>query len=188
LYGYNHDNSAHKISDDLDDVNFQQTVHYIGGSCVKSVIGFSNRYKNNEKWKRIFDVVKEQMLVGSLVDAPSDDVVAWTNARDRGGLKFISESVWSLLMALSGILTKNEESHGINLENVCQTFYSDEILMLSWMDIIQGKLDEEESKLLLNTFCDKYINAWGHGVTLRRKNTELNPTRGRTSLRSQLSR
>jgi len=161
--------------DDVDDQKFQQSVYYVGGSAVKSVLRLACR-SNDKKWNSIVTCITENFLTGPLVSAPSSEVTEWTEAVDRGGLKLIKEKVFVFLMALSTILVKVEEDTGnVMHEKVMASVKEDPILLL-WDDIIEGSLSTEDSDFLLGKICYFFVNTWGAGVALRRKNEALGVT------------
>jgi len=101
--------------DNPDNLDFQQTVYYIGRSCMRSVLR-QGRNKKAERWQKVINCVKSKLLTRDLVRQPNDDIIAWTESMDRGGLQCINE-VWYFLMVSSSLLKRIELPGGIILIN-----------------------------------------------------------------------
>jgi len=178
-----------KIIDNLNSIDFQQTIHYIGGSTVKSLLRKAQKGLGTEAWSEIYDCMNKKFVVGLGLPGPGGDIEAFTDSMDRGGLKHINDKMWSFLIALSGILKEKEgDDGGILHEDVFAHVIKDDVMMFLWNDITEGFLKEDVDVLLLKKFCEFFTNTWLRGVILRRKNALLHVSRDKSSLRSRLSR
>ena len=66
-------------------VDFKQTMHFIGGSNVKSVLRTALSIKKpNSEWKKVIDTIRTHFLISDFSQAPEPELIKWTFALDRG--------------------------------------------------------------------------------------------------------
>jgi hypothetical protein len=149
-----------------------QTLHYVGGSNVKSILKTAYRIKNRTpEWRRVVAAIRSYLLSSDLSAAPESEIIEWTKEQSRGGLSFISDNLFKFMLELS-------ESVKI-LEHMDGSLYTDEVidkvassgsLIRLWDVVLQGSLPTDESFKLLHALCSHFCNTWRNGIISRRLN------------------
>jgi len=174
--------------DNLQDREIQQTVHYVGGAAVKSVLSKATRASKSTNWKNISSVTQKRILVGELVEAPAEILCQWTDSRNRGVLKFIGSDMLVFFMALCEILKQLEKDDGSLLHaEVIQHVKTSYLMSLLWDELINDSLEEDESELLKYQLILSFTNTWGSSIAQRRLNAVVNPG-DNEALRAKLSK
>lgn len=175
--------------DNLDDLEFQETVHFIGGSSVKKILNKGMRAQLNDVWQKVVEVVKHKFLIGSLVTASFEIIMQWTVTQDRGGLKYINEGVWFFFMSLSGVLKEVEKEYGsVPHRHVICRVMNCNIMLALWSEIIEESLSCEDSDFLLEEIVAAFTNTWGNGLARRHKNSNVNLVHNKMPLRSTVGK
>jgi len=173
--------------DNPEDEDFKQSVYYMGGSCVKSI--FRKGRKKSGRWVGVLECVKDRLLAGELLGKPMNEIVAWTESLDRGGLLYINGKVYEFLMALSAILKDLEEPNGtIKFKNVLHSVKKDKVMSDLWKEIVGDSLNGTDTEFLLENLCEFFLNAWGKGVEKRHLNALQDRAKGKVPLRAALAR
>ena len=172
--------------DDPFNSQFQQTVFYIGGSVVHSIKQLGKK-SSSEKWQKILNCVELKLVSDNSAEGQMSSVSRWQSSLDRGGLVYISDTLWLFLMAFTGLLKDKEEKDGsIRKDVVLRCVKEDMCLASLWEEVVQGLLPEEESNELREHVCKLFLNAWGSGIALRRKNTLREIGKDKVAFRSTM--
>jgi len=172
---------------DPDNARFQQTVYYIGGSNVRSVMRVGLQSTTSEMWKRILTCIEMKLLASENAQAPTCEVSAWATSLDRGGLLHISDNLWKFLLALSGVCNSKEEKDGsLKHEIILEAVSNDDVLVMLWDEVVQGSIPHEESSVLRQYICKFFVNTWGAGIAMRRKNANADLCRDKIAFRPSM--
>lgn len=147
--------------------DFVQSVHYIGGSNIKSVFRTAMKY-NTPEWRRVVITLRRQFLVSEFASAPSQVLSAWTDTRDRGGLQKISNKALNFFLQLACEVKVLERLDGSLLnEEVFDAIGQSAPLLCMW-DELKGDLSDTESCKLLHALVSHFCYSWRNGIIGRR--------------------
>ena len=157
-------------SQPTDTLDFKQTIHYIAGSNVKSVLRTALRVKNpNSEWTRIVDTIKKYFLVSEYADAPDEKLMEWTLAQDRGGLTKIGATLLDFFVELGITVNVLEHMDGSLYQNEVITAVTNSgKLIRLWDEAVKGSLPDDESFKLLHALCGHFCCTWRSGIISRR--------------------
>lgn len=157
-------------SQPTDTLDFKQTMHYVGGANVKSILRSPTGIKNpNHVWLRVIDVVKNHFLITELATAPKAELIAWTESVDRGGLTKINAKLLDFFVELGATVKVLEHFDGsLYVEEVLQKVADNSKLVCLWSEILKGSLPEVQSLKLLHNLCTYFCNTWRKGIVGRR--------------------
>lgn len=160
-------------------LDFQQSIHYIGGSNVKSVLRTAFRNKSpNSEWRRVIDTIKKNFVVNSLAEAPRQELMAWTLAQDRGKLQKISDKALSFFLQLAREVKPLERLDGSLLNSEVFDVVGKSTSLLSLWDSLRGSLNESESFKLLHAIVNHFCVTWRNGIVSRKQDEMALAKRG----------
>jgi len=122
--------------DDPFNSQFQQTVFYIGESVVHSIKQLGKK-SSSEKWQKILNCVELKLVSDNSAEGPMSSVSRWQSSLDRGGLVYISDTLWLFLMAFTGLLKDKEEKDGSLREDVVLRCVKEDMNLASlWEEVV----------------------------------------------------
>ncbi|KAK3917170.1 Zinc finger protein 131 [Frankliniella fusca] len=147
----------------------KQVIYYCGGSILWGYVRMSYRYGNSSSLKKIVEVVKSKILRDKPT-AEDDGDAAWTIARDRGGLLYLTSECKEFFIDLTEVVFAAEESDGsIDYESVL-TKVTNCNISFKWDNIIGDALDPRNSIELINDVVRYYCRTRMSGFMRKRIN------------------
>lgn len=157
-------------SQPTDTLDFKQTMHYVGGANVKSILRAALKIKNkNHEWLRVIEVVKKYFLISEFAAAPEAELMAWTETQDRGGLTKISSNLLNFYVNLGATVKIMEHCDGsLYVDEVMEKVMESSTLLCLWDETLKDALSKEQSFKLMHALCSYFCSTWRRGIITRR--------------------
>lgn len=136
---------------------------------MRGYLRMAYRHKKSVTWQEIFKVLKCRVLTEKPTKEDVEDA-AWTLARDRGGLLYITTDAKEFFVYLTAVVLACEKKDGsIDYEEVIRKV-SDSPLTGMWDSMIGSSLHETISLNLMNDVICSYCRTCARGFAKRTLN------------------
>lgn len=162
-----------KIKQNLDTVDFKQTLHYTAGSNVKSVLRNAwRKWRGHDEGQAVIKTIRENFLIDdgdAAKAAPDEEFMEWTLAQDRGKLIKINDLALNFFFELATIVKCLEHFDGsLYVDEVIQKFSSHPKILFLWEELVKETLPKQLQFRLLHSLCTYFCNTWRSGIISRR--------------------
>ncbi|KAK3929442.1 High mobility group nucleosome-binding domain-containing protein 3 [Frankliniella fusca] len=179
-----------RSADKIDSLTFLQLCYHIGGSVVSTLLFKGEKYRvTNPAWERFVGALKQKFLASEAIgNKCADEVAEFTQAKDRGGLKHITQEALDFFVVLFDLLMSLEGSDGsLPPDVVTNNVLEDNVILCLWDILVGCELDEDSSLDFLMQVTEACAKIVSKGILLRRVNENLKKSFAAVSLRSRLS-
>lgn len=181
-----------RSNEKFDSKEFRQTTYHIAGSIVNGFLWKGNRYKETSKaWASFCVVLRENLLVKKGNNASnqcSDEVRHFSDKKDRGGYKHVTDQTLTFFLAVFELLMSLEDEYGSLPSNVIDhNVLVDDVILCIWDDLVGNDLCPDDSLDLLIQICQSCVKVTMKGIIKRRLNKVLKKAHNSVALRASLA-
>ncbi|KAK3924774.1 Immunoglobulin A1 protease [Frankliniella fusca] len=178
-----------RSSDNISSRDFLEVSYYIGGSVVATFLFKAKKFgESNPSWKLFHDVLWSKFCrVEAIGNACAEGVRSWTEKRDRGGLKHISQEALDFFVVLFDFIMSMEGRDSSMPNDAVDVVLKDDTIVCLWDVLVGTSLEEEISLDFLMQMIRVCIRIVVKGIIKRKLNENIKKSIASVALRSRLA-